>query len=165
MIQNIYPSQRFKDSYTSATPKIYVSLVASTFFLMIVVFYVYDWFVQRRNRKLVIRAAKSNEIVASMFPSVIQEKMFANRRGGSSGLNDNSVGSTSRRSAASKMRSAASGKLVMNNMNEAPLAELYLDTTVVFADIAGFTASASVREPPQVFKLLETVFRAFDGAR
>jgi class 3 adenylate cyclase len=32
----------------------------------------------------------------------------------------------------------------------------------VFADIAGFTAWSSVREPSQVFVLLETVYRAFD---
>ena len=32
----------------------------------------------------------------------------------------------------------------------------------MFADIAGFTAWSSVREPCQVFTLLETVYRAFD---
>ena len=32
----------------------------------------------------------------------------------------------------------------------------------MFADIAGFTAWSSVREPSQVFTLLETIYRAFD---
>jgi class 3 adenylate cyclase len=32
----------------------------------------------------------------------------------------------------------------------------------MFADIAGFTAWSSVREPSQVFTLLETVYHAFD---
>ena len=36
------------------------------------------------------------------------------------------------------------------------------DTTILFADIAGFTAWSSVREPVQVFTLLETLYRAFD---
>ena len=31
-----------------------------------------------------------------------------------------------------------------------------------FADISGFTAWSSVREPAQVFKLLETIYRSFD---
>lgn len=35
-------------------------------------------------------------------------------------------------------------------------------TTVMFADIAGFTAWSSAREPAQVFTLLESVYRAFD---
>ena len=34
--------------------------------------------------------------------------------------------------------------------------------TVMFADIVGFTAWSSVREPSQVFTLLETVYHAFD---
>mmetsp|Transcript_18394 Transcript_18394/g.32434 ORF Transcript_18394/g.32434 Transcript_18394/m.32434 type:complete len:1211 (-) Transcript_18394:204-3836(-) len=44
-----------------------------------------------------------------------------------------------------------------------PIAELFPNTTVMFADIAGFTAWSSVREPSQVFVLLETVYRAFDN--
>lgn len=43
-----------------------------------------------------------------------------------------------------------------------PLADLFLDTSVLFADIVGFTAWSSTREPSQVFVLLETVFGAFD---
>jgi class 3 adenylate cyclase len=43
-----------------------------------------------------------------------------------------------------------------------PLADLFLDTTVMFADICGFTAWSSVREPSQVFLLLESVYRSFD---
>ncbi len=34
--------------------------------------------------------------------------------------------------------------------------------TVMFADIAGFTAWSSVREPSQVFFLLESIYSAFD---
>lgn len=34
--------------------------------------------------------------------------------------------------------------------------------TVMFADIAGFTAWSSVRDPSQVFTLLETIYAAFD---
>ena len=43
-----------------------------------------------------------------------------------------------------------------------PIADLFTDTTVCFADICGFTAWSSVREPSQVFTLLETLYRAFD---
>jgi class 3 adenylate cyclase len=32
----------------------------------------------------------------------------------------------------------------------------------MFADLVGFTAWSSVREPTQVFVLLETIYRAFD---
>lgn len=38
-----------------------------------------------------------------------------------------------------------------------PIAELFPQTTVLFADIAGFTSWSSDREPSQVFRLLEKV--------
>ena len=47
-------------------------------------------------------------------------------------------------------------------METKPIADLFPNTTVFFADIAGFTAWSSVREPSQVFTLLETVYKAFD---
>ena len=36
------------------------------------------------------------------------------------------------------------------------IASFFPETTVMFADISGFTAWASTREPAQVFQLLET---------
>ena len=44
------------------------------------------------------------------------------------------------------------------------LANLFLVTTVVYADISWFSAWSSVREPSQVFTLLETLYKPFDKA-
>jgi class 3 adenylate cyclase len=43
-----------------------------------------------------------------------------------------------------------------------PIAKLYPETTVMFADIKGFTEWSASREPTQVFHLLETLYGAFD---
>ena len=43
-----------------------------------------------------------------------------------------------------------------------PIADLHPYTTIMFADLVGFTAWSSVREPTQVFTLLEVVYHAFD---
>jgi class 3 adenylate cyclase len=43
-----------------------------------------------------------------------------------------------------------------------PIADLFPETTVLFADISKFTAWSSVRDPTQVFTLLETIYGAFD---
>jgi class 3 adenylate cyclase len=43
-----------------------------------------------------------------------------------------------------------------------PIADLFPRATILFADIAGFTAWSSTREPTQVFTLLETVYNSFD---
>ena len=44
-----------------------------------------------------------------------------------------------------------------------PIADLFPETTVMFGDIAGFTAWSSMREPSHVFHLLETIYGAFDA--
>jgi class 3 adenylate cyclase len=46
--------------------------------------------------------------------------------------------------------------------NQQPIADLFPNCTVYFADIAGFTAWSSAREPAQVFYLLQAVYQAFD---
>ncbi|GKY91562.1 hypothetical protein MPSEU_000128100 [Mayamaea pseudoterrestris] len=43
-----------------------------------------------------------------------------------------------------------------------PIADFFPDTTLLFADIAGFTAWSSARQPTEVFMLLETLYGNFD---
>jgi Adenylate and Guanylate cyclase catalytic domain len=50
----------------------------------------------------------------------------------------------------------------LNPYDTKPIADLFPHTTIMFADIVGFTAWSSVREPTQVFILLETLYHAFD---
>lgn len=58
---------------------------------------------------------------------------------------------------------SSSSRTVRKNFDLAkPIADLWTDCTVLFADIAGFTAWSSQREPDQVFLLLQNVYQAFD---
>jgi class 3 adenylate cyclase len=50
-----------------------------------------------------------------------------------------------------------------SNLRFAFAADLFPNTTVMFSDISGFTAWASVREPSQVFTLLEQIYNSFDA--
>eukprot|EP00531_Pseudo-nitzschia_arenysensis_P001207 CAMPEP_0116121830 /NCGR_PEP_ID=MMETSP0329-20121206/3901_1 /TAXON_ID=697910 /ORGANISM="Pseudo-nitzschia arenysensis, Strain B593" /LENGTH=980 /DNA_ID=CAMNT_0003615659 /DNA_START=123 /DNA_END=3065 /DNA_ORIENTATION=+ len=43
-----------------------------------------------------------------------------------------------------------------------PIADYFPSATIMFADIVGFTSWASIREPAQVFELLETLYGRFD---
>jgi class 3 adenylate cyclase len=49
-----------------------------------------------------------------------------------------------------------------NIFGSEPIADLFPHATVMFIDIAGFTAWSSEREPTQVFSLLENLYHAFD---
>ena len=47
--------------------------------------------------------------------------------------------------------------------DDQPLADLFPNCTVCFADISGFTAWSSTREPAQVFLLLQKIYQSFDA--
>jgi class 3 adenylate cyclase len=155
--QKIYPSSEFEASYRTNTPRNFAIVVALTFVLVAAVFFIYDVFVQNRNEKLITSAAKSNAIVTSLFPDNIRKRLMgqpdANTKKTPYHLKsflldgDDSKGGNGNDGA---------------NKVSRPLADLFLETTVMFADICGFTAWSSAREPSLVFVLLESVYGAFD---
>lgn len=113
---------------------------------MIATFYVYDSMVQKRNSKLIKEAAKSGEIVTSMFPGKLRNIVLKDGRRGSKVAS--ATGSSHFEGEAKATESQA---------------EYYDATTVFFADLAGFTRWASSREPAQVFHLLELIYGEFDA--
>ena len=148
-LQHIFPSAKFHDNYKTNTPTIYAAVVAFTFVLVAAVFFIYDLLVQYRNEKIVVTAARSNAIVSSMFPDAIRDRLLQR--------ND---APSKRGHLKSYLLNGEDGGC--DNLSSKPLADLFLETTVMFADISGFTAWSSVRDPSQVFSLLEAVYKAFD---
>ena len=156
---HLFPTDEFAEEFVSRLPFIFTAMVASSFLLMAIVFFVYDWMGNRRNEKVVDAAARTNAIVASLFPANVRDQLVED----------------------AKIRQAPQAQLKNflsddkgNGVDEStgiddlvlpgkPLAELFPEATIMFADIAGFTAWSSVREPSQVFTLLETLYRAFDA--
>jgi class 3 adenylate cyclase len=61
-----------------------------------------------------------------------------------------------------KLKSFLNGVNDIGVQNDQPIADLFPHCTVMFADISGFTAWSSTREPAQVFILLQTVYQRFD---
>jgi class 3 adenylate cyclase len=61
-----------------------------------------------------------------------------------------------------RLKSFLSGDSAGGEDNLQPIADLFPNCTVLFADISGFTAWSSTRDPAQVFILLQTVYQAFD---
>ncbi len=49
-----------------------------------------------------------------------------------------------------------------SNEDDKPIADLFLDTSIMFADIVGFTKWSTERSPNEVFRLLERLFWEFD---
>jgi hypothetical protein len=172
---HIYPTQDLEDEYRTSKPAVFTSVVVLVFLFTSMVFMIYDFLVQRRQVKVHTAAVKSNAIVSSLFPAEIRDRLFQQQNEehnnkGSNGKNGVFDATTSKFRQKNFLDDEDDDRAPTDGANDSspdmydtkPIADLFPNTTVMFADIAGFTAWSSVREPSQVFTLLETVYRAFD---
>lgn len=147
-MKHIYPTAAFEQEWDDDTSKVFAVIIASTFVLIVATFFIYDMFVQQRNDKLVERAAKTSAIVSSLFPAAFRDKLMDKNE--------------QAKNVSKNLQSFQSSAEENGSLTTKPLADLFLETTILFADIVGFTAWSSVREPAQVFTLLETIYSNFD---
>ncbi|GAX14200.1 hypothetical protein FisN_20Hh177 [Fistulifera solaris] len=162
---HIYPTKEYEDRYDTTNPIKATTVLVFAFAFMITAFLMYDCFVVRRNRKLLNAMTRTNAIVSSLFPSNVRDRIFADAkedREEKKALNGKS-----------RLKTFLSGNDdddLDDDVDEddkymyktKPIADLFPETTVLFADLAGFTAWSSMREPTQVFILLETIYKAMD---
>jgi len=159
---DIYPSDTLKDVYTSADPFIYTAVVFAVLIGTALAFYLYEMLVQKRHQEVYEKVARTNAIVSSLFPGTVRDRL----------LNGEDINEAEPKRGREK--SAVYGKQGLKSFlddqkdgnldigESKPIADLFPHTTVMFADISGFTAWSSVREPAQVFVLLETIYQSFD---
>lgn len=162
------------DNSDSNKAALYTGLVSSLFFLLLFCFLIYDWLMEKRQSVVVNIATKSSAIVENLFPAQVRDRMLQGLKNGDAkedpekaletGVSKNAMPATSERGPGpvSVKQFLTSDDGMTNNLSSQPIADLFPNTTVLFADIAGFTAWSSQREPPQVFTLLETLYRSFD---
>ncbi|CAJ1963743.1 unnamed protein product [Cylindrotheca closterium] len=158
----VYPSQEMADLFLTDEPVVYAIVVAGVMLVAVLVFGVYDWYVEMRQRKVRTVALQSNAIVSSLFPKQVKDKLYG----------DNDTPTNSKKDAFRRTGKPGSARSLEfpeqsspgNNgeRKAAPIADFFPSATVLFMDIAGFTAWSSSREPSQVFILLETMFSTFD---
>ena len=155
-----YPSTTMFDIHHTNKP-IWYTMIAVSIFLFTAIFFVcYDKLVSVRQKKVMKTAVQSTNIVSSLFPSNVRHRLLD--VSGNNRANANQLHQTIFQPTKTRLRTFLNDGEPSNDSNN-PIADLFTDTTVLFADIAGFTAWSSVREPCQVFTLLETVYSAFDN--
>jgi Adenylate and Guanylate cyclase catalytic domain len=182
-VLRLYPSTTLEGIFTDQKPAVYTAVVVLLFFFTAMVFLLYDWLVTRRQNKVNASAKKTNAILSSLFPSTVrdrilqeaeeqaeQEEQLKNqaqqspKRGGfalgNKALLRDFLKDAEADGAAGKPSSSEAGASKLSVSR--PIADLFPETTVCFADLVGFTAWSSVREPTHVFQLLETIYHAFD---
>jgi class 3 adenylate cyclase len=144
----VYPSLQFYDEFNTNTPILMTVAVALVFLFTALMFLVYDRLVERRQSLVLRKAEQSNAIVSSLFPKNVRDRMMQE--------NSNEMAQNNR------LKSFLKGDSKDEDKDLQPIADLFPHCTVLFADISGFTAWSSTREPAQVFILLQTLYQAFD---
>eukprot|EP00980_Cylindrotheca_fusiformis_P010474 scaffold2324_cov116-Cylindrotheca_fusiformis.AAC.1 len=145
---HVYPSELLEEKFETNNRAIYTSVVVTIFSFTVLVFLLYDFVVGRLQRKVMERINKQDMIVANVFPSAIRDRLYQAQ---GNALQQSQMVNQSTNSVGTE-----------NEIGAAPLADLFPNTSIVFADIAGFTSWSSAREPQQVFILLENIYGALD---
>eukprot|EP00980_Cylindrotheca_fusiformis_P014230 scaffold3752_cov137-Cylindrotheca_fusiformis.AAC.4 len=152
---HVYPSAELEDSFQTDNSIIYTVMVVAIFAFTTLVFLLYDYSVGKRQRTVMDRVVEQDRIVSDVFPTAIRDRLYENQAKNT--MNGNLVAGDDEPLG---LDDAFYGR--SNATGSAPLADLFPSVTVVFADLVGFTAWSSAREPHHVFILLETIYGAFD---
>ena len=155
----IYPSRSFEEEYYTKKPWIYSTVVFLMFVLTAMSFHVYDIMVRRQQDRLISTAARTRRIVTSLFPEKVGERLLEKAK-----LAEE-TGEHKKKPVfvKSNLKDFLASEDSDKTHTEDPIADFFSETTIMFADISGFTAWSSTREPKQVFALLEAIFHEFDS--
>jgi len=189
----IYATPEFKDIYVTKFPDHCKWIVLALLLAVTLVFITYDCVVEAKSNAVVQSAKETDALVSTLFPSSVkarlleqakqkkkqteQKKRLVNWQTTSEDLSvdgstDLSIGKNMIHTPKKRLKSfLVPGGGGMDSMIAAgdiddsePIADLFPNASVMFADVAGFTAWSSERDPSQVFKLLETLYRSMDKA-
>lgn len=169
----VFPTQEFWDTYHTNNPGSTAGVIAAAFFFFGIIFCLYDAAVHMRQKRILNVAAQSEKMLSVLYPKSIRDRLFGIEEKQEEDLKGvpnkkrkqmkEDLLKATRYQLKHFMKSSPSGQVdSLEAFGSKPIADLFLNATVLFADISGFTAWSSVREPAQVFTLLETVYRAFD---
>jgi len=153
---SVYPSQDTENEYVTNQPMIYTIVVACIFLFTSLVFIAYDLLVTRRQEKVMAKAVQSGALVASLYPEEMRKQLFEDDKKKKEGKGNKWKVEDAPEQAAAAMDPDAPVT------GSKAVAKLYDESTILFADLAGFTKFSASRQPEDIFVLLETLYQAFD---
>lgn len=166
---SFYPTAGFAQRYSSNQPTLQATVIALLVGIICSDFGTYDLVAATRQRALTKLWQATEAVVSDIFPQKIKDQLMSEQlaqRGSDARSSTNPgggilfsalgglVGTSDKRSPTRDTKAAA--------VPLAALAELYPHTTVVFADVVGFTSWSSSVPPAEVLRFLEGIFGEFD---
>eukprot|EP00934_Nitzschia_sp_Nitz4_P002491 Nitzschia sp. Nitz4//scaffold249_size28687//2274//5772//NITZ4_008114-RA/size28687-snap-gene-0.0-mRNA-1//1//CDS//3329544008//2481//frame0 len=136
---------------------VYTVVVALVFFLTASSFLLYDFLVNKRQKKVEKAAKDTTALVSSLFPENVRHRVV-----------DQAVNKKNNKLVKLESSRSLDGDHVnsrhqlVSTLGSAPIADVFSEVTIMFGDLAGFTAWASSRDPAQVFFLLEAIYDGMD---
>lgn len=159
----VYPTEEMYEYNNDIFPLAITMTVAAVFILTTAVFIFYDMMVEKRQQMVLDTAKRSTAIVSSIFPKNVRDQLMGAPVQGNATKLRSLMNSTSEHNNNRFMDDSKGKEFSMDTLGSGgPIADLFPECTVMFGDVEGFTAWSSVREPSQVFTLLETIYAAFD---
>jgi class 3 adenylate cyclase len=174
---SVYPTKAYEQEFKTSNPIIFASFIVLVFIMVCISFLLYDSKVKQHQDVVMDSALRSNAVVSSLFPSAVRDKILNEANIDSGATTDVTVGHsmmgqiksnyfkrTNKTNSVScrDPTSDADFTEALCILDTPPIADLYPETTVFFADIAGFTQWSATRGPNDVFVMLETVYGSFD---
>lgn len=162
----VYPSSDMEGTHLSNDPILFAIAIGCVFVFCSLVFLAFDCMVERRQRLVLNRAVQSTAVVSSLFPEKVRDRLMKEhtdapkqRKTKQNGWN----AKTADKSLAEFLVHSGELDNVHNRTVGKPIADHIDESTVLFADLVGFTKWSSTRKAEDVFELLETIFGAFDA--
>ena len=167
---DVYPTEDTENDYRSTDPLFYAIAVTVIFIFTAFIFLISDWAVQRRQQKVLKTASRTQAIVSSLFPKSVQERILKDvenevkreEQQGKTKLLGNRTKDDLRNFLTDGSEDQQGQFEKHASLKSKPIADLFPEATIIFADLVGFTAWSSTREPTQVFTLLENIYASFD---
>jgi hypothetical protein len=110
--------------------------------------------------KAKVQAEAERAIVENLFPENVRKRLLQGAEAKNAAIKERA---RNKRLGLVVPETASYNALTSEGLfGSKPIADFHPDATLFFADLVGFTAWSSVREPSQVFTLLEVLYNAFD---
>jgi class 3 adenylate cyclase len=127
-----------------------------------VIFLIYDSKVERRQKVVLTSAERTNAVVSSLFPSQVRDQILNDANNRHSDTKGNDKSNFFGTNEVWSRKNSSTDNIGSEQALSRPNADLYPETTVLFADIKGFTFWSASHTPVEVFTLLESLYNEFD---
>lgn len=122
----VYPSKMLEPRYLTAKPAIYASVVFIVFTFAFFIFIGYDCFVEQNQKKISAAADQAQAVVDSLFPEEVGQRLMQEAGQGVPKLE-------TKKKSPWLQHTENNGNIL--DRSTAPIAEFFVNTTIMFGDI------------------------------